>query len=359
METVAVNEAFWTGRKVFITGHTGFKGSWLSLYLKQLGAEVFGFSLKPQTEPSLFELINLSENIAQSTIGDIRDPEALLSALRDSEADTLFHLAAQPLVRESYTAPIETFSTNVMGTAHVLESLRKVQSVQAAVIITTDKVYENLEQSSPYQETNPLGGYDPYSASKACTELVSSSYRDAFLRDHGVHLATARAGNVVGGGDWAKDRLLPDVIGAVLRNESVRLRSPNAIRPWQHVLDPLRGYLLLAQALHTQGDEFAAAWNFGPDLEQRATVAKVTELVVEQLEGPAWQLDDNANTAPHETGLLSIDSSKANEKLGWFPRWALEDTLRETTAWYQAHNRGDDMWAYSLASLERYRGESE
>jgi CDP-glucose 4,6-dehydratase len=353
---MGVSDRFWAGRKVFLTGHTGFKGAWLALYLEQLGAEVFGFSLDPATQPNLFERVQLEAQIHESTIGDIREQDHLSNTLRASEADTVFHLAAQALVRESYAAPIETLATNAMGTAHVLEAIRNAPSVRAAVIITTDKVYENLEQSRPHLETDPLGGYDPYSASKACAELITDSYRNSFLRKQGIHVATARAGNVIGGGDWGKDRLLPDIIAAVLRNEAVCLRNPNAIRPWQHVLDPLRAYLLLAQNLHSKGDDFATAWNFGPSTEQRATVANVTEQVVAQLGGPPWQRDKDAPSAPHETKLLSIDSSKAIDELGWRPVWALDETLLETTAWYQADARGDDMLAYSLASLQRYRG---
>jgi CDP-glucose 4,6-dehydratase len=333
-----ISSSFWKNKRVFVTGHTGFKGSWLSLWLHSMGAKVIGYSLPPPTEPSLFELAKISE-LCEHHIGDIRDYEKLSSALKGANADIVLHLAAQPLVRLSYSTPLETYATNVMGTAHLLESIRYAQTIRAAVMITTDKCYENKEWHYGYREIDPMGGYDPYSSSKGCAELVTAAYRNSFFNvskysEHKVAIASARAGNVIGGGDWALDRLVPDIINSYAKGQKVLIRNPHAIRPWQHVLEPLSGYLALAEKVFTDGVEFAEAYNFGPSDKDCQPVDVLVKKIT-QLWSNGAQYEIDKSPQPHEASFLKLDSSKAHAKLGWWPKWNIDQALEETTLWYQ------------------------
>lgn len=349
---------FWRDKNVFVTGHTGFKGGWLTLWLHQLGATVHGYALDPLTRPNLFETANVGPALATDTRSTLGDLASLREAMNQAQPEVIFHLAAQPLVRESYRDPLGTLATNVMGTAHVLESARFTPSVRAIVLVTTDKIYENREWIYPYREVDPLGGHDLYSASKAASEIVAASYRASFFSEkseRSVRIATARAGNVIGGGDWAADRLVPDCLRAFMDGLPVVLRFPDAVRPWQHVLEPLAGYLRLAEKLlSSDGDSFATAWNFGPDPAGDATVGEVAALAarlwgnragVEHLPSP----DD-----PHEAGLLRLDSTRARIVLGWQPRWSLPTALAHTISWYQTWIKGEDMNAVTLEQLRAY-----
>lgn len=352
---MAVTPSFWKGRRVFLTGHTGFKGGWLSLWLSSMGAEVHGYALPPPTEPDLFSVARVADGLASHTIGDIRDQDALREALARSGAEVVFHLAAQPLVRYSYDNPIETYSTNVMGTAYLLEAVRSVASVKSVVSVTTDKCYENREWAWGYRENEPLGGYDPYSSSKACAELVTAAYRQSFLAASGVAVATARAGNVIGGGDWAADRLLPDFLRALDAGKTLEIRSPNAIRPWQHVLEPLAGYISLAEHLTQTCEKAAEAWNFGPADDDAQPVRWIVEQLVAQVPGAQWvSRQDSAQL--HEANYLKLDSSKARGRLGWAPRWRLSEALGKTIAWHQAWRAGEDMRSVSLEQIRAYSG---
>ncbi len=359
MENMVIDDTFWAGRRVFLTGHTGFKGGWLALWLQRLGAEVHGFSLAPLTTPSLFEAAQVEKALASDTQGDIRDYPTFEGALKKANPEIIFHLAAQPLVRASYREPLETLATNVMGTAHLLEAARQVDGLRAIVVITTDKCYENREWVYPYRETDPLGGHDPYSASKACAEIVAASYRASFFGKEGVvAVATARAGNVIGGGDWAEDRLVPDCVRAFSSGQSVELRYPEAVRPWQHVLEPLSGYLMLAEALCGElAPDYAEAWNFGPDASGDATVGKIAQRVAE-FWGNGKVVLPTAHNHPHEAGLLRLDITKARSHLHWSPRWSIDRALEETVAWYKAWHSGKDMYAYTLAQIDTFKGES-
>ncbi|MCX7628594.1 MAG: CDP-glucose 4,6-dehydratase [Methylophilaceae bacterium] len=320
------------GRRVLLTGHTGFKGSWLALWLHELGAEVTGVSLPPESEPNHWTLLALS--IDDRRI-DIRDADALARIVQEIQPEIVFHLAAQPLVRRSYRDPIETWSTNVMGTVNVLEACRQTPSVRALVAITTDKCYENREWPWGYRENDRLGGHDPYSASKAAAELVAASYRSAFFHaDSALLLATARAGNVIGGGDWSEDRLIPDLIRALEKNQSLEIRSPHATRPWQHVLESLSGYLLLGQKLLMGDKSFAEAWNFGPEPEGNRTVAEVLDKLQSQWQHLRWHV--NEKPQPHEATLLYLDSAKARSRLRWQPVWGIDTALAKTAEWYRA-----------------------
>lgn len=360
MEGMEMNAAFWRGKKVFMTGHTGFKGSWLSLWLQQMGAQVTGFALQPPTSPSLFEVASVAQGMV-SIIGDIRDGEALSKAMRAAAPDIVIHMAAQPLVRYSYVNPVETYSTNVMGTVHLLEAVRQTPSVRAVVNVTSDKCYENKEWVWGYRENEPMGGFDPYSNSKGCAELVASAYRNSFFNpaeydEHKVALASVRAGNVIGGGDWAKDRLIPDILRAISDGKPVVIRSPHAIRPWQHVLEPLSGYLLLAQKLYEQGVEFAEGWNFGPNDEDAKPVQWIVERLTQQWkDGASWQLDGGNH--PHEAHYLKLDCSKARMRLHWRPRWHLEHTLKVIVAWQRAWLAKQDMRCFTLQQIEQYQSE--
>lgn len=347
---------FWRGRRVFLTGHTGFKGGWLALWLQHHGADVCGYALPPYTDPSFYEEASIASGM-QSIFGDIRDLETLKASLHAWKPEVVLHLAAQPLVRASYDDPIGTYATNVMGTAHVLEAARTCPSVRSVVVVTTDKCYENKEWCWPYRETDALGGYDPYSNSKACTELVASAYRSSFFnpKDYAKHqmaMATGRAGNVIGGGDWSTDRLIPDMIRGFMSHEPVVIRNPLAIRPWQHVLEPLRGYLMLAQHLYT-GTEMGEAWNFGPEPGDAKPVQWVADYLVEHWGGDAsWRLADGP--APHEAQLLKLDSSKAASRLKWVPALTIEQGVDMTLDWYQEKVKGSDMRAVTLSQIAAY-----
>lgn len=357
MASARPTSAFWLGRKVFLTGHTGFKGSWLSLWLQKMGADLTGYALAPETEPSLFEVAQVEQGM-QSLISDIRDLAALQAAFNTAQPEIVIHMAAQPLVRQSYIAPVETYATNVMGTVHVLECIRHCSSVKAVVCVTSDKCYENKEWVWGYRENEPMGGYDPYSNSKGCAELAVAAYRNSYFnavdnRHRQVAVASARAGNVIGGGDWAQDRLIPDFLRAISAGERVRIRNPGAIRPWQHVLEPLNGYLILAERLFTDGLEFAEAWNFGPnDTDARNVEWIVRRLIEHWGDDTDWEKDNAPQ--PHEATHLKLDCSKARSRLGWQPHWNIENALELITDWHKAHTAGGDMRQACLAQIERY-----
>ena len=353
-----VNSPFWQGKRVFVTGHTGFKGAWLCLWLAELGAEVFGYALAPPNEPSLCDLVRLPEKLQAHFIADVRDGQALARAVQQARPEIVFHMAAQPLVRLSYAQPAETYAVNVLGTVNLLEAVRQCSSVRAVVNITTDKCYENREWHWGYRENEPLGGYDPYSSSKACSELVTAAYRSSFFNprayaDHGVALASARAGNVIGGGDWAQDRLICDCVRALLAGEQILLRNPAAIRPWQHVLEPLSGYLQLAQKLFLEGPRFAEAWNFGPRDEDARPVEWIVQRLCEKW-GPTAFYSVAKGDHPHEAHYLKLDCSKARALLGWQPRMRLEQALDSIIAWTLACQAGEDMRAFTLRQISDY-----
>jgi len=353
---------FWQGKKVFLTGHTGFKGSWLCLWLSRLGAHVTGYALEPPTDPSLFELARVAEQV-DSCIADVRDLERLKAEMRKAAPDLVIHMAAQPLVRDSYRIPVETYAVNVMGTVHLLEAVRSCPGVRAVVNVTTDKCYENREWVWGYRENEPMGGFDPYSNSKGCSELVTASYRSSFFNpqcfaEHGVGLASARAGNVIGGGDWAGDRLIPDIIRAILAGDPVRIRNPHAIRPWQHVLEPLSGYLALAQRLYEDGAHFAEGWNFGPADSDTWPVEKIVQRLCRQWgAGAGYEIDEGDH--PHEAHYLRLDCSKARSGLGWQPRWGLEKALDSIIDWTQRYRSGDDLQKVCLEQIADYTGYSQ
>ena len=349
--------SFWRGKRVFLTGHTGFKGGWLSLWLQQLGAELTGYALQPPTQPNLFEKARVGAGMI-SIIGDIRDSSKLISAMCESAPDIVIHMAAQPLVRRSYIDPVETYSTNIMGTVYLLEAVRKCPSVRAVVNVTTDKCYENREWFWPYRENQAMGGYDPYSSSKGCSELVTAAYRNSYFNakshtQHQLALASARSGNVIGGGDWAEDRLVPDILGAFSRGEPVMIRNPHAVRPWQHVLEPLRGYLSLAERLLSEGASFAEAFNFGPREDDAQPVGWVVrQLAAKWGDTAVWRLD-GANH-PHEASLLRLDVSKAAHRLAWRPALNLDAGLQLTVDWARANLEGMDMHVYTCAQINHY-----
>ncbi len=347
-----MNRNFWRNKRIFLTGHTGFKGGWLSLWLADMRAEVHGYALTPPTEPNLFTIANLQARLAGSTIADIRDAAALTQSMRAAQPDIVLHLASQPLVRHSYAAPVETYAVNIMGTVNLLEAVRQTPSVKAVVNVTTDKCYENREWAWPYRENEAVGGFDPYSSSKACSELVTVAYRRSFLESAGKHLASARAGNVIGGGDWAADRLIPDFLRALNAGQTLIVRSPLATRPWQHVLEPLSGYLMLAEKLFVEGQSFAEAWNFGPEEADARSVKWIVEYLCGQAPGADWQCD--ASPQPHEANTLRLDSSKAKSQLGWHPRWNLQTALGMTLAWNKAWNQASDMASVSVQQIQEY-----
>lgn len=334
-----ISPEFWREKKVFVTGHTGFKGGWLALWLSGLGARVKGYSLPPDTTPNLFDAIGLEELITEHVTADVRDLDTLDKEMQSFAPEIIFHLAAQPLVRVSYQLPVDTCATNIMGTVNLLEATRRCSSVQVVVNITTDKVYENHEWHWGYRENDRLAGHDPYSASKACSELMTACFRQSFLVDCGV--ATARAGNVIGGGDWCKDRLVPDAVQAFVKGNAVNIRNPHSTRPWQHVLEPLRGYLLLAQACHAQPLQFSEAFNFGPRPESTVTVSQLMEEFVQAWgEQASWIDTSDGPQGPVETNTLSLDISKATSLLGWAPTLSLKQAVQSTVLWYQAHGGG-------------------
>jgi CDP-glucose 4,6-dehydratase len=358
LEGLGMSPSFWRGKRVFLTGHTGFKGSWMSLWLQSLGADLTGYALAPPTQPSLFELARIGDAM-RSIIGDVRDADALRRAMVEAKPDIVIHMAAQPLVRYSYTNPVETYATNVMGTVHLLEAVRQTSSVRAVVNVTTDKCYENREWNWGYRENEAMGGHDPYSSSKGCSELVTAAYRSSFFgaeadSTHGVALASARAGNVIGGGDWAGDRLIPDIIAAFSASRPVNIRNPNSIRPWQHVLEPVRGYLMLAEALHDHGMQFAEAWNFGPNDEDARPVRWIVEELSQMWGGGAqWQVD-SANH-PHEATFLKLDISKARNALKWQPVLRLRDALGLIVDWTRRRAAGEACREITLDQIRTYQ----
>jgi len=354
---MTVNKEFWNKKKVLITGHTGFKGSWLSLLLHRLGSNIYGYALDPPTNPALFEISGIRDQV-HSHIGDIRNYNELLYYFQAVKPEIILHMAAQPLVRESYSNPVATYEINVMGTVNLLEAVRHTPGIKAVVNVTTDKCYENKEWHWGYRENEPMGGYDPYSSSKGCSELVSAAYRNSFFnfkdyKEHGVAVATARAGNVIGGGDWAEDRLIPDFMRSVSKGEEVKIRNPYAIRPWQHVLEPLSGYLMLAEKLHTDGPEFAEAWNFGPNDSDVKNVGWVVEKFSE-LWGKGFFYAIDKNSRPHEASYLKLDCSKAKAELDWYSQWTIEEALKSTVDWYRAWLEGKDMREITEQQIDDY-----
>ena len=355
----AVDPSFWNGKRVFLAGHTGFKGGWLSLWLTSMGAKVTGYALAPNTRPNFFQVANVESNLEKSHIADIRDLEKLQKAMAEAKPEIVIHMAAQPLVRYSYVNPVETYATNVMGTVHVLESIRSLDSVRAAVVVTTDKCYENKEWAWGYRENEPMGGHDPYSNSKGCAELVTSAYRQSYFApekydQHKVAIASARAGNVIGGGDWSDDRLIPDAIKAFEAKEALVIRNPLATRPWQHVLEPLSGYLVLAQALYQEGAKFDGGWNFGPRDEDARPVQEVISLLIKNW-GSAASWTQDQSEQPHEAHSLKLDCSKARQYLNWIPRWNLEQAIENITQWQQAHQQQSNMREISLKQITTYQ----
>jgi CDP-glucose 4,6-dehydratase len=354
-----IDSQFWDRKRVFLTGHTGFKGGWLSIWLASMGAKVVGYSLAPKTIPSYFNVVGVESVLEQSYIEDIRDLPALSLAINMAMPDILIHMAAQPLVRYSYVNPVETFSTNVMGTVNLLEAARKVNSIKSILIITTDKCYENQEWIWGYRENEPLGGVDPYSASKACAELVTNAYRQSFFNGgiglSNSALASARAGNVIGGGDWSMDRLIPDALTAFEVGKPLVIRNPMATRPWQHVLESLSGYLMLAQALYEDGESFSSAWNFGPGDSGNMTVEEVIQILSNELGGELmWKQDPEVQ--PHEAHSLKLDCSKAHLLLGWKPRWSIGESIEKIVQWHHALKLGKNMKSVSLEQINEYLG---
>lgn len=347
------NATFWSGKRVLLTGHTGFKGGWAAYWLQRMGAEVTGVALPPETEPNLFGLIQLEDRI-RSEICDIRDAEKLAAIARDTAPDIVLHLAAQPLVRAGYARPLETFATNVQGTANLLDALRGQSATRVVVAITTDKVYHNREWAYPYREDDRLGGHDPYSASKAAAELIVSSYRDSFLRDAGIRVATARAGNVIGGGDWSQDRLIPDAVRAWQTGETLAIRRPDATRPWQHVLEPVAAYLVLAETMWNS-ETLPTAFNFGPRADASATVRSVIEIARKAYGGGDVAYADKVE-GPHEAGALALDVSRARAELGIVPRWDLEESVTRTMAWYQRQGSGASGAQLCDADIDSFSG---
>lgn len=346
---------FWQGKRVFVTGHTGFKGGWLCLWLHSMGAKVYGYSLPPSTTPNLFEVADIGAVCQQSIFSNICDLDRLISAINQADPDVLFHMAAQPLVRYSYRNPIETFATNVMGTANVLEASRGAKKLRSILVITTDKCYENIGYEHSYSESEPLGGDDPYSCSKACAELVSAAYYKSFYSNSDSHcfIATARAGNVIGGGDWSEDRLLPDAFRSLENAQPLHIRYPRAIRPWQHVLEPISGYLLLGQNLYECGSNFVGAWNFGPNPSDEKSVETILDML-EQAWGASIPRILDLGTHLHEASFLKLDCTKANEILNWHPRWDLNIALHKLSEWQHAFYGGENMQKFSINQINEY-----
>jgi CDP-glucose 4,6-dehydratase len=353
-----MNKQFWKNRRVFLSGHTGFKGGWLSLWLQQLGAEITGYALAPPTQPNLFEVANIESGM-NSIIGDVRDGNTLKRAVSEACPEVVIHMAAQPLVRYSYSNPEETYSTNVMGLVNLLEAVRTTPGIKSFVNVTSDKCYENKEWPWGYRENDPMGGYDPYSNSKGCAELITACYRNTYFNpekysEHGVAIASARAGNVIGGGDWAEDRLVPDMIRAISKGESVEIRNPDAIRPWQHVLEPLSGYLKLVEKLHSNGTDFSEGWNFGPHDNEAKTVSWTIERLTQIWgSGAKWSRDHQQH--PHEATYLKLDCSKAHSRLDWHPAWNIDLTLEKIVEWHKAFNQGADMRQMTLSQINSFQ----
>ena len=357
MENMVVKSKFWQGKKVLITGHTGFKGGWLSLWLQEMGSKVIGLALDPPTNPNLFDQANVAENML-SLRADIRELDPLKKIFQDQKPEIVFHLAAQSLVRYSYLEPVETYQTNVIGSLNILEAIKYVNSVRSVVMVTTDKCYDNQEWVWGYRENEPMGGHDPYSSSKGCAELLIASFRDSFFPSHDFEkhktgIASVRAGNVIGGGDWAEDRLIPDIFRAIKNRTTVRVRNPNAIRPWQHVLEPLSGYLMLAEKLYKNGDKYAEAWNFGPKEEDTKTVEWIINRISKQLgEETRWAYDDGDH--PHEANYLKLDCSKAHNILLWKPKWSLDQALIKIIEWYRDELTGKNVKEKTLSQINEY-----
>ena len=351
MEKLAIEKGFWKNRRVFVTGHTGFKGGWLTLWLASMGAEVHGYALEPDTDPNFFDSISLSDLLASHTIGDVRNLEDLGKTLRETDPEVIFHLAAQSLVLRSFDQPIMTIDVNVMGTANLLEASRNLQSLRAIVNVTSDKCYRNDGNHHAFKEADPMGGSDPYSASKGAAELIAQSYHKSFFSEGRTAIASARAGNVIGGGDWAANRLIPDYFRAQKNEEALFLRAPNSVRPWQHVLEPLAGYLQLAQALYLEGQAFSGGWNFGPAKESAMPVEWIANYLAQHYGGRYQLGTDRTNREAH---YLMLDSSKAKTQLQWHPRWGIDTALDKTAEWYLSFNRGQDMRILSLGQINEY-----
>ena len=355
---MVINSNFWKNKKVLLTGHTGFKGSWLSIWLKKLEVELIGFSKDIPTKPSLFELAKVSEDMV-SIMGDIRNFSIIQKIIQEHQPDIIIHMAAQPLVRKSYEDPLETFSTNIMGTANVLESIKTSEKTRVMINVTSDKCYKNTGTKEKFSESSPMGGYDPYSNSKACSELITSSYRDSFFnpkeyQKHGMSVATCRAGNVIGGGDWNKDRLIPDIMRGIINNEIIKIRNPNSIRPWQHVLDPLNGYLTLAEKMWSAGNEFSEAWNFGPTEEGEKSVKWITEKLTKKWSSDIkWDIDNDIN--PHEENSLRLNCMKANSRLSWRSKLNLEQGLDLVLEWYKQYKQNNDMKKITEQQIEEFQ----
>jgi len=354
---MAPNNAFWEGKKVFLTGHTGFKGSWLAFWLQKLGANVTGYALSPTIQQSLFHQLGLHSSMTDYR-GDITNLLQIKSALTEIKPQILIHMAAQSLVSESYRSPVHTYSTNVMGTVNVLEAARSIDSIRAILIVTSDKCYENTDIARPYKETDPLGGRDPYSSSKACTELVTQAFRESFYLNSlpiGIGIATARAGNVIGGGDWANDRLSPDAMRAFFKRVPLLVRFPDAIRPWQHVLEPLAGYLLLVERMWDDPHGFSSSWNFGPEQQDITTVSELCDLLVDKFGlGAVWNLDSPSETSFHEAKNLYLDVTKAKNHLGWRTKWELDTAVANTVEWYKLHNANGCLTKLTLRQIDEY-----
>jgi len=359
LESMGINldKNFWAGKKVFLTGHTGFKGGWLALLLNHLDAKVFGYSLEPPTNPSFFDTTSLNNNLNYSFIGDILDKESLKQNIENFNPQVVIHLAAQSLVRESYINPEETFNTNIMGTLNVLECSRNLPELETILVITSDKCYENNSSGKPFKETHKLGGFDPYSSSKACAEILVNSYYKSFFMQKEIPVMTARAGNVIGGGDWAKDRLIPDVYRSILSNKSILLRYPKAVRPWQHVLEPVTGYLLLIEKrLKTINKNFPNAWNFGPDPESEKTVLWIVDELKKYHPNINYQIEDRED--PHESNYLRLDSSQANKRISWIPKWNIERAIQETAIWFDYWMNGEEMATITKNQIIKYLNDS-
>lgn len=353
---VHASTAFWKEKRVFLTGHTGFKGSWLSLWLTRMGAEVMGYALAPPSDPNLFKLADLSSRMSSVT-GDVRDLPLLSRRMAEFKPDIVIHMAAQALVRLSYREPVETYATNVMGTVHVLEAARKTSSVRTVVNVTSDKCYENREWAWGYRENEPMGGHDPYSNSKGCSELVTSAYRRSFFANAGIGLASGRAGNVIGGGDWAEDRLIPDCMRALAAGKPIVIRNPRSIRPWQHVLEPLSGYLRLAEKLWHEPNQFADGWNFGPESSDARQVDWIADRIVGLWgDGARWELVPLSEPQPHEAHYLKLDCSMAHAHLDWQPSLRLDQTLQWVVDWYKRVNQGESALGVTLEQIARYEG---
>jgi len=356
MKSAHVEPAFWKDKKVFLTGHTGFKGGWISLWLTSMGAKVTGYGLAPNTTPNLFDALAIDSLIEKSHIADIRDLATLQKAISEAEPDIVIHMAAQPLVRYSYANPVETYATNVMGTVHVLESARSIESIRSTVVVTSDKCYENKEWKWGYRENEPMGGYDPYSNSKGCAELVTSAYRQSYFSGSNMlnKIASARAGNVIGGGDWSSDRLIPDAIRAFEAKQTLVIRNPLARRPWQHVLEPISGYLILAQSLYANGSAFSSGWNFGPGDHDNRSVREVVEMLIMAWgEDASWEKE--CSEGYHEAQLLKLDCSKSRVELGWVPRWSLEVAIQKIVQWQKAYREKENMQQLSLSQIKDYQ----